>query len=269
MHRLKKVLIRLSLTAIILCITLYSLFFFFQDRLIFLPDKLNKDYKFNFTQQFEEINIDTNDGITLNGLLFTVDNPKGLIFYLHGNAGALNSWGNVSPFYTDDLGYDIFILDYRGFGKSGGQIDSQSQLFEDVQTAYNTMKQRYKEDSIVIIGYSIGTCPATYLASKNNPNRLILQAPYYSLTSVIQDICPIVPEFLIRYKLETYKYIENCKIPIVIFHGDQDDIIKYNNSLRLEKLLKSSDKLITLEEEGHNNITENAQYKKILSDILF
>jgi pimeloyl-ACP methyl ester carboxylesterase len=266
---LKKIFLRFLFIVLCLYIVLCGGFYFFQEKLIFIPDKLNNDNTYNFNRNFEEIYIDTKDKIKLNGLLFKAENPKGLIFYLHGNAGALNSWGNIAPFYTDDLGYDIFILDYRGYGKSGGTIDNQQQLFSDVQTAYDKIKESYNENCIIVLGYSIGTCPATWLASENNPKMLILQAPYYSLTNIIQNICPIIPDFLVRYKLETYKYIPNCPMPVIIFHGNEDKLIDYDNSLQLKKLLKPTDRLITLDKEGHNGITNNEQYKRELLDILF
>ena len=75
-----------------ICLVLY----FFQEKLIFFPDKLDKNYKFSFNQPFEEVNIKTKGGNVLNGLLFKSDKAKGLIFYLHGNAGSLNSWGEVA-----------------------------------------------------------------------------------------------------------------------------------------------------------------------------
>src|SRR3954467_3652503 len=132
---LLKALILLLIIYIFICITLY----FFQERLIFFPNKLDKQFRFTFNQPFEELNIKTKDGKTLNGLLFLTDTSKGLIFYLHGNAGALNTWGEVAKKYTD-LHYDMFMPDYRGYGKSEGSITSQAQLFEDVEATYNAMK---------------------------------------------------------------------------------------------------------------------------------
>lgn len=154
---------------IILCGAL----FYFQESLIFFPQKLDKNYQFNFDQKFEELNIKTNDNVLLNGLLFKADSSKGLIFYLHGNTGSLSTWGNVAKTYTD-LNYDVFMLDYRGYGKSEGSISSQNQLFVDLQTAYDAMKKRYSEDKIIVLGYSIGSGLAAQIASTNNPKLLIL-----------------------------------------------------------------------------------------------
>lgn len=196
-----------------------------------------------------------------------IENPKGIVFYLHGNAGALNTWGEVAKTYTG-LQYDVFIPDYRGYGKSDGAITSQAQLFEDAQTAYNTIKQRYKEEDIVILGHSLGSGPATWLASINHPRLLILLAPYYSLTDIMQHSYPGIPTFLLKYRLETYKYIKDCKMPIAIFHGDKDEVIYYHSSTKLKTLMKSTDTLITLKGQSHNGITDNPQYLKAISKIL-
>ncbi len=243
--------------------------YFIQEKLIFFPEKLADDYQFPFDQNFEEIKIKTQDNETLHGLLFKAQHSKGLLFYLHGNGGALDSWGGIAQTYTN-LKYDIFILDYRGYGKSSGSIKSQSQFYDDVQLAYNHLKKRYTEDSITVIGYSIGTGAATKLASENHPKLLILQAPYYSLTDMVKHLYPFVPTFILKYKFETNKFIRNCKMPIVIFHGDQDNVIYYESSLKLKENLKSTDRLVTLYGQGHNGITDNPSYleemKKLLSE---
>jgi len=248
---------------ILICAALY----FFQEKLIFFPYKLDKDYKFSFPQPFEEVNINTNHKNVLNGLLFKSDSSKGLIFYLHGNAGSLNSWGEVAKRYTD-LNYDVFILDYPGYGKSTGTIKSKTQLYEDIQTAYDEMKKRYSEKQIVVLGYSIGTGPAAHLASANHPNLLILQAPYYSMTDMMRHTYPILPTFLLKYKFQTTDYLKDCKMPVIIFHGDQDQVIYYGSSLKLKQQMKPGDTLITLKGQDHNGITDNSDYISFIETIL-
>lgn len=248
---------------IILCVLLY----FFQEKLIFFPQKLESNYKFSFDQKFEELNIKTSDDKLLNTILFKADSSKGVIFYLHGNGGSLSSWGDVAKTYTD-LHYDVFMLDYRGYGKSEGSIDGQTQFFQDIQTAYNKLKSKYAEDKIIVLGYSIGTGLAAKIASTNNPTLLILQAPYYSLTDMMRHTYPIIPTFILKYKFETNDYIKNCKMPIVIFHGNKDEVIYYGSSLKLKEEFKKHDTLITLNGQGHNGITENPDYKMEIRKIL-
>jgi uncharacterized protein len=262
-----KTILTLLKIVVVVYILLCGLLYFFQEKLIFFPDKTDKDFKFNFNQPFEELTIKTADNKLLNGILFKSDSSKGLIFYLHGNAGSLSSWGDAAKTYTD-LGYDVFMLDYRGYGKSEGSISGQGQLFGDIQVAYNELKKKYKEEQIIVLGYSIGTGPAAKLASANNPKLLILQAPYYSLTDMMRHTYPIIPTFILKYKFATNEYLKSCKMPVVIFHGKVDEVIYYGSSLKLKEDLKEKVTLITLNGQEHNGITDNPEYKVALQRIL-
>lgn len=240
---------------------------FNQENMIFFPEKLRKEHVFTFNQEFEEIYIPVEDDVNLHGLLFKAADPKGLVFYLHGNAGSVDTWGWIAKTYTD-LNYDIFILDYRGYGKSGGKISSEKQFHNDVQIAYNQLKTKYPEDRIVIAGYSIGSGPAARLASENNPKLLILQAPYYSLSDLMQKLYPIAPTFLLQYKFDTFRYVERTKAPVVLFHGNLDEIIYYGSSEKLKDHLKPTDKVIILQGQGHNGMNDNPLFIEDLGSIL-
>jgi alpha-beta hydrolase superfamily lysophospholipase len=259
----------LKIFIILICVYIFvcAALFFFQEKLIFFPEKLARNHKFNFGHNFEEVNIKTKDQKLLNGLLFKSDSSKGLIFYLHGNTGSVDSWGEVAKTYVD-LNHDVFILDYRGFGKSEGSIISQRQFYDDIQLAYDEMKSEYSEDRIIILGYSIGTGPATKIASRNNPRLLILLAPYYSMTDMMKQTYPIIPTFILKYKFETNEYIKDCKMPIAIFHGDQDEVIYYNSSIKLRKVIKKTDTLVTLKGQTHNGITDNPEYQTQIRKLL-
>jgi len=258
-----KILIILSIAYIVICGLLYLL----QEKFIFFPEKLEREYQFGFSQAFEELYIKTEDNVLLNAILFKADTSKGLIFYLHGNAGSLRSWGEISKTYTD-LNYDLFMLDYRGYGKSEGTISSQDRLYSDLQSVYDYITTRYAENKIIILGYSVGTGLAAKLASSNHPRLLILQAPFFSLTDMMKHYYPIIPTSLLKYKFETSNYIKECKMPIVIFHGDKDEIIYYGSSLKLKEKIKETDTLITLKGQRHNGMSTNVIYLKELERIL-
>lgn len=240
--------------------------YFFQEKLMFYPDKLERSYQYSFDESYEEMMIKTSDDKLINALLFKADITKGLIFYLHGNAGSLESWGTVAKIYTD-LNYDVFILDYRGFGKSEGSINSEKQLYEDNQIAYNLMKESYNEENIIVLGYSIGTGMAAKLASENNPKLLIMQAPFYSFKEMMSNQF-YFPTFILKYKFRTNEYLEQCECPIVIFHGDRDEIVNYKWSLKLKEEFKDKIQLITLHGEVHNGITDNIDYRMELENVL-
>lgn len=264
---MKKIILKSLIVLGIIYISICGLLYFFQEKIIFHPSQLSTEYKFQFEQNFEELKIKAEDGVSLSGVLFKADSSKGLIFYLHGNGGCLDTWGTIAKTYTD-LHYDLFILDYRGYGKSEGTISSQDQLFKDVKTAYDKLKTKYDENRIIVLGYSLGSGLATNLASTNNPKLLILQAPYFSIADLMQKDYPIIPTFILKYNIETNIYIQKCKMPIVIFHGDSDDMIYTNSSVKLKALAKPSDQLFILKGQGHNGMSDNPAYQQDLKKIL-
>ncbi len=232
-----------------------------------MPDKLSQDYEFSFDGKFEELNISTKDGKTLNGILFKAQNPKGLVFYLHGNSGSLKLMEVLAtPFI--DLNYDVFIFDYRGFGKSEGKITSQKQFYLDNQLVYNRLLEDYDEEKVIILGLSIGSGPSAKLALENNPLSLILFAPYYNLTDLLRHTYPGLPGVLLKYKFKTNKFIQLCNMPIYLFHGDNDNTIYYGSSVKLKEIAKDTDRLITLKGQDHNPLEWDSAYIKELEIIL-
>ncbi len=264
---MKKKIINLFISIILVLLILCGLFYSFQESLIFFPQKLKTDYKFNFSQKFEERYFEMTDGSKLHSLLFKSDSNNGLVFYLHGNAGSLAGWGNVAiPFVN--LGYDVLIPDYRGYGKSEGTITSEKELIDDIKTIYSKLLNEYEKNSIVIVGYSLGTGLAANIASKNNPKLLILKAPYYNFEELRKQYYPFVPPFLLKYKFETNKYISSVKCRTILFHGDIDSLIPLKHSKLLKKLVINNSELIILKNQSHNGISNNEMYKSELMNIL-
>ena len=255
------------LVLLVVYILIAGFMYFFQENMIFFPERLDESYSFNFDVPFEEQYIKSTDGAELHGILFKADSSRGLIFYLHGNAGSLRRWGDIADTYTK-MNYDVFMLDYRGYGKSEGRINNEKQLYKDNQVVYDFLKSKYPEDNIIILGYSIGTGPAAELAASNKPGLLILQAPYYSLTDMMQRYYPFLPTGILKYKFETYKYLGKIEAPIVIFHGDEDEVIYYGASLKLQDMFKETDTLIRLEGQRHNGMSDNKEYLEAFKFVL-
>lgn len=258
-----KIIIFFLIVYVIVCAAVY----YYQEKIIFYPEKIPATYSYNFGNNTEEIPIVTKDHKRLSSVLFKVPEAKGIIFYLHGNGGSIKGWGEVAGLYNR-LNYDVFILDYRGYGKSEGKIESREQLFSDVKIAYDEVKKRYPESKIIILGYSIGTGLASKLASAENARLLILQAPYYSLRDEMKQKFSFLPGFLLKYNFETYQYLKTVKSPVIIFHGNADEVINYKSSLRLKDNFKKGDSLIILNNQGHNGMTDNTDYQKSMERIL-
>lgn len=236
-----------------------------QEEMVFRRHALEDDYVFGFQDNFKEIRVKSLDGKLQHGLLFPVPHPKGIIFYLHGNAGAIDSWGAIATIYTK-MGYDFFIIDYRGFGKSQGIIENEAQVMQDVTLVFDAVTKKYSKK--IIIGYSIGTGIAASLASIRKNNMLVLKAPYNNFLEYSDSRAPYFPDFLKKFSFETNYYLPKINSPIYIFHGDKDLLIPIENSFRLQKLLKPSDSLFVLENQDHLGINANLAYQKNLGILL-
>lgn len=262
-RRLKKILIVLISLYVIIFVGLY----FLQEKMIFMPDSLPQDYSYSFQNNFEEIFLNTKDGAKLNALHFKVETPKGVVLYFHGNAGELSRWGIVVQKFIERQ-YDVLVMDYRTYGKSTGKL-SQKALYSDAELFYNYLLIRYPEDEIVVYGRSLGTTFATYVASQNHPRKLILEAPFYSLDNVASQRFPIYPvNWFLKFHFPTYEYFKEVSCPITIFHGTDDFVVNYENSVKLSKIQTNGKlRLITISEGTHHNLDNSEVYKKTLDTI--
>lgn len=241
--------------------------YFLQEKLIFNPVRLPLDYKFPFDHEFEELYIEVDLGVELNALLFKAKSSKGLIFYIHGNADNLRYWGENAAFFLD-CGYDVFMYDFRGFGKSGGKIKGERNLQRDAKSLYRKMCNRYTEEQIIIYGFSIGTGIATRLASKNNPKALILEAPYFNFISLVRYHKAYLPaELISKYHFRTNRYLPNVKAPITIFHGTDDRKVPFYLGAKL-KDLNPNIHFVAVQDATHNDMQSMDLYRKEIKELL-
>lgn len=237
--------------------------------MLFKPEKLPKDFQFNYdNQEFEEHNLETRDGAVINGIRFIPKGEsKGVVLYLKGNSKSIKGWGKFAVDFTRH-GYNVLMVDYRGFGKSTGRR-SQKAIKRDLQEVYNKLKALTTEDRIILYGRSLGSGFAAKLASMNNPKLLILDAPYYSLTNVTKRYAPFMPlSVLMKYPLPTYKWLKYVQCPIHIIHGTNDKLIPYHTSVKLSKINPKLTKLHTVIGGGHKNLNNFESYHQMLDDIL-
>ncbi len=270
MNKTKKILKWIFGIIFFLYVCLCGFYYFAQEKLLFNTSvKLKHEHVFKFSEPFEERYIPMPDKKRLNGVLFKAKESKGLILWFPGGRGMIDSIGIDSKIYTD-LKHDLFILNYRGYGKSEGEISSEEQFNQDMQSVYDYFKKEYQERNIILFGYSAGTGPAASVAASNNPKMLILQAPYYSMKNEAQRAFYYLPiSLLSRYESPVYSYLEKTKCPIVILHGDNDKKIPAKiSSHKLKEFLKPNDQLIILKGQGHNDFLKNTAYLKELSRII-
>jgi uncharacterized protein len=232
--------------------------YFNQERLIFPATTLPADYQFRFDQRFEEIKVAVPGG-ALDALLFRQPDPRGLVFYLHGNGGDLTTWTTGLDFYRR-INYDLFIFDYRGYGKSTGHIDGEAQLHADVRAAWDAIAPRYRNLPIVIFGRSLGTALAAQLATQVDPALLVLVTPFASLAAAGKRQYPFAPEFLVKYPLRTDEVIGTVRSPVLLVAGTQDQLTPLADSEQLKSLARSPVELFVVDGAGHNNIHQFPAY---------
>jgi len=243
--------------------------YYLQDYVLFKPEKLPKNFQFDYeNQETKEYNLETRDGAVINGLrFFPKGESKGVVLYLKGNSKSIKGWGKFAVDFTRH-GYNVLMVDYRGFGKSTGKR-SQKAIKRDLQLVYNKLMEQTTEDRIILYGRSLGSGFATKLASMNNPKMLVLDAPYYSLTKVTARYMPFMPlSLLLKYPLPTYKWLKYVQCPIHIIHGTHDKLIPYKSSIKLSLINPKLTKLHTVIEGGHKNLNNFESYHKMLDDIL-
>ena len=244
------------------------LVYFLQDYILFKPEKLPADFQFAYEyQETEEYNIETRDGAVINGLRFKAKEPKGIVFYLKGNSKSIKGWGKFAVDFTR-LGFDVLMVDYRGFGKSTGRR-TQKAIKRDMQVIYNKIKEQVAEKYIILYGRSLGSGFAAKLASMNNPRMLILDAPYYSLSKVGKRYMPFMPlSLLLKFPMPTYKWLRYVNCPIHIIHGTDDKLIPYKTSVKLSKIKPKLTKLYTVIGGGHKDLHTFESYHRMLSEII-
>ena len=263
---MKKILARLLLVVVCSYVAVCLILWLGQENFIFYPESLAPDFEYTFLGPFDEVTLLV-EGATLNALHFWAQHPKGVVLYLHGNAGSLRTWGEVAPDFVAN-GYDVFMLDYRGYGKSTGRISSEGVLHDDVAVAYAHLQGRYPEGEIIVYGRSLGSGLAVHLAQFNHPKMLILETPYYSVKELATSSFPFVPSFLLRYPLRADRWIPKVLCPVVLFHGTRDEVIPHTSSERLARLIETEHELFIIEGGGHNDLSEFEEYREALARIL-
>jgi alpha-beta hydrolase superfamily lysophospholipase len=263
MKRLKRVLI--ALVSIYLLIM--GLLHVFQEKLIFLPEEIAENYVYDFSFDFEEVNLKTADYETINALHIKAENPKGILLFFHGNQGNLIRWGEISSYFTQ-FNYDVFVIDYRGYGKSTG-VFNEIKMYKDALLSYEYAKKQFSEESIIVYGRSLGTTFASKVASENNPKHVILEAPFYSLHNAANYKYKVIPKFVLNFKFNTHLLVPKIKSPVTIFHGTRDKVTPFSGSEQLFKLISTSKKeLILLENGTHHNVRDFEKYTIALKAIL-
>jgi fermentation-respiration switch protein FrsA (DUF1100 family) len=173
--------------------------------------------------------------------------------HLHGNGGNI-TYRVLSARHILEAGSSVLLLDYRGYGRSSGKPTEEG-LYDDAVAAYTWLtRQGYRPEEVVLHGESLGTAVATHVAARKPAAGLILEAPFTSAAAVAGRVLPLAGPVLMRQRYDTASQIGGIQIPVLIIHGDRDEVIAYEFGLELFEKVKSPKKFWRIPNATHNDL---------------
>lgn len=248
------------------------LLYIFQSRLVFFP-QTGREIVATPAQiglAYEDIHLQTADGISLHGWYIPAPQPRGTVLFLHGNAGNISHrLDSVQMFHR--LGYSTLIFDYRGYGNSGG-APSEEGTYRDAEAAWNylTGQQHIPSCRIVLFGESLGGAVAAWLAARQQPGALVIASGFTSVPDLGQQLYPFLPvRWLARIRYDTRAYLRAVAAPVLVAHSPDDEIIPYAHGRTLFAAANPPKQFLELA-GGHNDgfIFMREAWVKVLGDFL-
>ena len=262
--------ISILLTLLAGYLLLCGMVFIFQSRLVYFPDKHIPFTPAEIGLSYDDIRFKTADNLELNGWYIFNDNPVGTLLFCHGNAGNIgHRLASIKIFH--DLGLNVFIFDYRGYGKSEGSM-SESGSYLDAQAAwdYLILTRHIPAGQIVLFGRSLGSAVAAELGRRVSAAGIILESSFRSAPDLGQQIYPFLPvKLLSRIKYPTSDYLQQISIPKLIIHSRNDEIIPYSHGEYIYSHAPAPKAFLEIS-GGHNDgfMVSRAVYEKGLRQFL-
>ena len=248
------------------------LLYVFQSHLVFFPDT-GREVLATPTQiglVYEDIHLQTADGISLHGWYIPAPQPRGTVLFLHGNAGNISHrLDSVQMFHR--LGYSTLIFDYRGYGNSGG-APTEEGTYRDAEAAwrYLTEQQHIPSCRIVLFGESLGGAVAAWLAARQKPGALVIASGFTSVPDLGQQLYPFLPvRWLARIRYDTRVYLRAVAVPVLVAHSPDDEIIPFAHGRALFAAANPPKQFLELA-GGHNDgfIFMREAWVRVLGDFL-
>lgn len=205
---------------------------YIERRTIFYPEKEIQLLPREEGLDFEDIFFKTQDNLELNGWFLAHKDAAGTILFCHGNAGNISHRLEKLKFFHE-LGVNILIFDYRGYGRSKGS-PSEKGLYLDTEAAYNYLLSR-KIDSkqIIAFGESLGSVAAIDLAYKHKIKGLIVEGAISCAKDMVRFIYPFLPSWIISIHFDSVNKIKSVDIPKLIIHSINDEVVPYRLGRKL------------------------------------
>jgi len=252
-----------------------------QSNLVFMPSKDVIETPEMMGIKFENLQITTRDNVNLDAWFVPAkDNDlvgKGVILFCHGNGGNISHRISYLPIFRE-LGLATFLFDYRGYGKSGG-TPSEEGTYADVEAAwqYLTQEKQISPQKIIIYGESLGGAIASYLAQKisqpngkNNAGGLVLASTFTSISDRAAELYPFMPiRFLSRFSYNSIDRLPSIKIPVLVIHSIDDQIIPFHHGDRNFQVANQPKKLVELRGDHNGGFLDSLEtYRNGLNEFI-
>lgn len=219
---------------------------------------------------FEDINFKTSDDVELNGWFIPSADARSAILFCHGNAGNISHRLEVVNI-LNKIGLNVFIFDYRGYGKSNGR-PSEKGTYLDAIAAYNYLIQRpgIERGSIIIYGKSLGAAVGIDLARRVRHRALIIESAFTSTKDMAREVYPFLPiSLVVPPRYNSIPKIQDIESPKLIIHSQDDEIVPYHHGRRLFKAAKEPKEFYRMR-GGHNDAVVLApdEFKKAIISFL-
>ncbi len=252
--------LRWVIDVILLALAFFVFLRYFERWQIYYPTQFIEQSPATVGLAYENINFKTEDGVTLNGWFIPHPEAIATILFCHGNAG--NIGDRVETILLlHDLKVNLFIFDYRGYGKSVGR-PSEIGTYRDGMAAYHYLESRKDVDmkKIILFGESLGGAVATEMATKVKPAGLILDSAFTSIQNISRDIYPFFPiRPLIRTKYDTLSKIKTIHCPVLVAHSKEDDIVKFHHGQELFAAANEPKEFLVLHGTHNESIGMNGE----------
>lgn len=210
-----------------------------QKQLIYTPDDVGLAY--------EDVTFATDDDIALHGWFVPAENSEVTVLYFHGNAGNIS--GRLQTVQLlNQLGLNVFIFDYRGYGKSEGSPTEQG-TYQDAMAAwdYLTSKRNMEAENVIVMGRSLGGSVASWLAARKNPAAAIIESTFTSAADLGADLYPWLPVcWMLQYEYNTLQNIKEIRAPLFMAHSINDEVVPYHHGEELFEAANEPKKFVEL-----------------------
>ncbi|MFP3873392.1 MAG: alpha/beta hydrolase [Thiohalophilus sp.] len=234
--------------------------YFYQPHLLFLPGLPSRELArtpADIDLAYKDVDLQTRDGVNLHGWWVEHPQPRGTILFFHGNAGNISHRLQTLRLFHE-LGYRSLIIDYRGYGQSGGK-PSEPGLYADAEAAWRYLREtrQLAPGEIILSGRSLGAAVALYLAEQHPPRALILESAFTSVPDMAAVHYGWLPvRWLSRYQFDNRQRIAGLDCPVLIVHAREDEIAPYTQGRELYRLAPQPKQWLALT-GGHNDAQLN------------